>query len=143
MTIRSDKKNINGSVEKVYEKISNISNLSPFVGDKVQDWKATEDECSFTVNAMGVNAVIALRITEKIPCELIRIQSGDGAGQGGSPFPFVAAIHLQKIDDTSFYANADIDVEVPAMLSMMVKKPLQQAIDKLMEQLANMAAATV
>ncbi|MDR0620249.1 MAG: hypothetical protein LBG17_10190 [Bacteroidales bacterium] len=136
MRIKSDKKNINGSVENIYGKISNISNLSPFIGDKVQNWKATEDECSFTVNAMGTNARITVCIIEKIPNELVRIQSGSG-----SPFPFTAALHLQKIDDTSFYADAEIDVEVPAMLGMVVKKPLQQAVDKLMEQLSLMAAA--
>jgi hypothetical protein len=141
MTIKSDKKNINGSVENIYGKISNISNLSPFIGDKVQDWKATENECSFVVNAMGFNTAITMRIIEKIQSELVRIQSGSVDGSAdGSPFPFTAALHLQKIDDTSFYASSEIDVEVPTMLSMMVKKPLQRAIDKLMEQLSLMAA---
>ncbi|MDR2556137.1 MAG: hypothetical protein LBC49_00295 [Bacteroidales bacterium] len=145
MTIKSDKKLIDGNVEKVYDKLSNISNLSPFIGDKVKDWKATEDECSFTVDVMGVNTAIMLFIAEKIPNERIFIKSGQAgvAGQGGSPFPFSATLNLEKVSDVSFYAQVSVDVEIPMMLSMMVKKPLQEMVDKLLEQISRFASAAV
>jgi carbon monoxide dehydrogenase subunit G len=145
MTVKSDKKLIDGNVEKVYDRMSNINNLSPFIGDKVQDWKATENECSFTVNAMGFNTAITLFIAEKIPNERIVIKSGQAGveGQGGSPFPLSATLNLEKVSETSFYAQVYVDVEVPMMLSMMVKKPLQEMVDKLLEQISRFASATV
>ncbi|MDR1974644.1 MAG: hypothetical protein LBQ31_08235 [Bacteroidales bacterium] len=135
MNIKSDKKTISGSVEGVYSKISNLNNLSPFVGDKVKDWKATEDECSFSFSAMGTDTSISLAITEKIPDEKIVIQSKPNC----SPIPFSAVLHLEKIDDSSFTAQTEIEADIPFALSMMVKKPLHQMADMIMQQLSKMA----
>jgi hypothetical protein len=131
MNIKSEKKTINGSVEELYSKVSNLSNLSPILDGKVQNWKATENECSFSISAMGTNANISMYIAEKIPNERISIQTA----QGGSPIPFSAILYLEKIDDNSFNAQIEINADVPFAFSVMAKKPLQQLADKLMEAL--------
>ncbi len=135
MDIKSEKKVINGSVEALYAKVSNLSNLSPVLDGKVQNWMATENECSFAISAMGTNANISLHIVEKIPYERISIQTG----QGGSPIPFSATLYLEKVNDNSFDTQIEINADVPFALSMMVKKPLQQLADKLMETLVTLA----
>ena len=47
--------------EQIYAVISRFDNLTPALADKVEEWQATEDSCSFKAKGFTVK----LRIAEK------------------------------------------------------------------------------
>lgn len=63
----------------VYNTLSDFSNFTPILKDKVDGWDATADTCSFTVKGFKMS----LRIVEREENKLIKIE-----GEEGSPFDF-------------------------------------------------------
>ena len=49
-------------VERIFPFVSRFDMLSPALQDKVEEWSATEDTCSFKVKGFTV----ALRIVERV-----------------------------------------------------------------------------
>ena len=77
---------IAGAPETAYLKISNFSALASMMPPQVQDFKATQDTCSFNVGGM---AQINMRISQKVEPSLVVISSDEG-----STFPFTLAFHF-------------------------------------------------
>ena len=64
-----------------------FDNLTPAVQDKVEEWQADENSCSFKVKGFTVN----LQIVAKEAPKYVKIQSGEG----GVPIDFTFWIQLQ------------------------------------------------
>ena len=62
------------SAEQIYTVISRFDNLTPAVQDKVEEWQADENSCSFKVKGFTVN----LQIVAKEAPKYVKIQSGEG-----------------------------------------------------------------
>ena len=75
------------SAEQIYTVISRFDNLTPAVQDKVEEWRADENSCSFKVKGFTVN----LQIVAKEAPKYVKIQSGEG----GVPIDFTFWIQLQ------------------------------------------------
>ena len=75
------------SAEQIYTVISRFDNLTPAVQDKVEEWQADENSCSFKVKGFTVN----LQIVAKEAPKYVKIQSGEG----GVPIDFTFWIQLQ------------------------------------------------
>ena len=63
---------------QIFPLISDFSLLTPAVADKVEDWQATADRCSFKAKGFTV----ALRIDEKVENKHIKITGDDGGAPG-------------------------------------------------------------
>ena len=61
------------SAEQIYTVISRFDNLTPAVQDKVEEWRADENSCSFKVKGFTVN----LQIVAKEAPKYVKIQSGE------------------------------------------------------------------
>lgn len=92
---------------------NNIIHLLP--QDKVTDFKATEDECSFKVQG-GV--IISLIHDGHEGNDKLFMKSGEK-----SPFPFRLTIHTGA-ENGQTKGQIDFDGEVNMFLKMMVEKPL-------------------
>ena len=56
----------------IYNILSDFNNFTPIVQDKIEEWTASEDSCSFKVNGF----VIKLKMVDKEPYKTIKL-TGD------------------------------------------------------------------
>ncbi|HAW20659.1 MAG TPA: hypothetical protein DCX14_10790 [Flavobacteriales bacterium] len=89
--------------------------------DRIEDWKFTEDECSFKITGL---AHISLKLKTVDKDKITYISNSE------KPFPFSLNLHLgEKGDSTDF--SADFDADVNAFLGTMLKAPLTNFLNHL------------
>ena len=95
------------SAQQIYDVVSRFDNLTPALADRVEEWQADEDTCSFKAKGFTVK----LRIAEKEAPKTIKIVGGDG----GVPMDFAFWIQLHKVSDTDtrmrLVLHAELDPE--------------------------------
>ena len=114
--------------EQIYAVISRFDNLTPALADKVEEWQATEDSCSFKAKGFTVK----LRIAEKEAPKTIKIVGGDG----GVPMDFAFWIQLHKVSEYDTRLRLVLHIELNMMMKMMIGGKLQGAIDQIAEGIA-------
>lgn len=127
----SKKTEIGRNVEFVFDHVSNFSNLSLMANDKIENFKATEDRCSFTIKGMGD---FGLKIIGRIPYEKITVAS-DPEVQSSMPLNFILNLNFEKTEAYKCNVTAVIELDVPQIMAMMIKKRLEKAADTLVETL--------
>lgn len=128
MQYTSKQQQIRRSAEQVYTILSKFSNFTPILQDKVEEWTATDDRCSFKVKGFTVG----LKMDELTPYTTIRIVGDDN----GTPFPFTFWVQLKESEPYDTRMRIVLDVELNMMMKMMVGNKLQDAVDKIAEQIA-------
>jgi carbon monoxide dehydrogenase subunit G len=114
--------------DKVYQFISNFNNFKNFIpADKVSDFESTEDTCNFSVPGIGK---AGLRIIEKDPNKLIKITNDET-----TPLQFNLWIQLKQVAEKDTRVKVTIKPEVNMMMQAVVKKPLKEFVDKLIDQI--------
>ncbi len=115
--------------EQIFTLVSSFENLTPAVGDKVEEWVATADSCSFKAKGFTVK----LRMDERESPKHIKIVPD---GEGGAPidFAFWIQLHSAAPYDTRF--RLVLKVELNMMMKMMIGGKIQGAIDQMAEQIA-------
>jgi carbon monoxide dehydrogenase subunit G len=127
MKIESNKVKVQSTPIEVVSFLKDSRNLIHLLPqDKISDWKATENECSFKVQG-GV--IISLIQDGQKENEEIYMRSGQG-----TPFPFKLTI---KLNDLGIETEGFIlfDGEVNMFLKMMVEKPLTALFNLMSEKL--------
>lgn len=127
----SKKTEIGRNVEFVFDHVSNFSNFSLMANDKIENFKATEDKCSFTIKGMGD---FGLKIIGRIPYEKITVAS-DPEVQSSMPLNFILNLNFEKTEAYKCNVTAVIELDVPQIMAMMIKKQLEKAADTLVETL--------
>ena len=112
------------SAEQIYTVISRFDNLTPAVQDKVEEWRADENSCSFKVKGFTVN----LQIVAKEAPKYVKIQSGED----GVPIDFTFWIQLQPAGPMRLVLHAELNM----MMRMMIGGKLQKALDQIAEAMA-------
>ena len=74
----SRQQQIRRSAQQIYDVVSRFDNLTPALADRVEEWQADEDTCSFKAKGFTVK----LRIAEKEAPKTIKIVGGDGMMTG-------------------------------------------------------------
>lgn len=119
---------LQGSSEKIYSFLADFRNFSRLIpADKVKNWEAEENSCSFDVDMVGRTG---LRIIEKEPFNLIKI-----TGAEGSKFDFFFWVQLKEMDPADTRIKLTIKADLNPMVKMMASKPLQSFVDSLVDQL--------
>ena len=85
----SRQQQIRRSAQQIYDVVSRFDNLTPALADRVEEWQATEDRCSFKAKGFTVK----LRIAEKEAPKTIKIVGGDG----GVPMDFAFWLQLKEV----------------------------------------------
>ncbi len=129
MQIKGESIEIKKSAEHIFNFLNDFTNFEHLMPEQINHWKADKDSCSFEIINM---ATIELRITEREQSRKIIMTS-----EGKSPFPIILSSQLESIGSelTNFYF--EIDAEANSMISMMVKKPLQNLAKIMSEKLKN------
>ncbi|MDE6493627.1 MAG: hypothetical protein K2L50_03475 [Bacteroidales bacterium] len=134
MKVSSSVLPINGDAGVAYRKISNFAELGGMMPPgQVQDWKATQDTCSFNVGGM---AQISMRISQKVEPSLVVITS-----EGSSPFPFTLAFHFEPSANGGFNSTVEAEVGINMVMAAMIKGQMQKFVDTLNQQIKTFAEA--
>lgn len=112
----------------IYTAISRFDNLTPALADRVEEWQATEDRCSFKAKGFTVK----LRMDERVECKHVKIV-GD---EGGVPIDFAFWIQLHEVSPTDTRLRLVLHVELNMMMRMMIGGKLQGAVDQIAEGIA-------
>lgn len=145
----SEIKTIPASPEVVYNRLSNFKNLEslfdparmeqikkqfPDAPDiKLENFEATEDECSFSVSPVGK---IAVQIVEREPSKMIKLAGGKSV-----PFQFNCWVQLLPVDEASCKVKITLHAELNPMIKMLVGKHLKAGIDRIAEALTKIPYA--
>ena len=123
--IESDKTLINKSQSEIFLFLSDFNNYKLLMPEQVVDWKATSDNCSFTIKGM---ASLGMKIKEKKPNTEIIIEK-----YGKAPFNFeLHCIILSSIEDPNqSYLQLFFDADLNPFLKMMAEKPLKNFLNLL------------
>lgn len=111
----------------VYGLMSDFTNFTPILGDKVEGWQATPDTCSF--KAKGMN--MGLRIIEREENRLVKI-----TGDDGSPFEFTLWMQMQEVAPADTRMRLVLHVKLNMMMKMMIGKKLEEGINQIADQIA-------
>ena len=114
-------------VEQVYALISRFDNLTPALHDKVEEWQATEENCSF--KAKGFN--VRLRMEERVELKHVKI-----VGDGGIPMDFAFWVQLHSVSANDTRLRLVLHAELNMMMKMMIGSKLQGALDQIAEGMA-------
>lgn len=118
------------SASEIYPMISDFSLLTPAISDKVENWQATADMCSFRVKGFDVK----LRMTDKVENKHVKIQPEGG----GVPVDFAFWIQLHEVSPGDTRMRLVLHAELNFMLKMMVGGKIQEGLDKAAESFARL-----
>lgn len=125
----SKQQQIHHPASLIYPIISRLDLLSPAMQDKVEEWRATEDSCSFKVKGMKVG----LRIAERVENKHVKIV----ADEGGIPIDFTFWIQLKEVAERDTRVRMVLHAELNMMMRMMIGGKIQSGLDQAVEGLAN------
>ena len=127
----SSVKVIHYSQERVYNKLSDLSNLEAIKDrlpqDKVQDLSFDSDTLSFSVPPVGQ---LTLQIVGREPCKCIKLATAN------SPIPFNMWIQLVATGEEECKVKVTIRIDINPFMKAMVQKPLQEGLEKMVDMLA-------
>jgi len=123
---------IANSDEKIFTFLSDFNNFEKLIPeDKVKNWQSDKESCSFTVDGVGS---AGLKIVEKEPFQTIKIASAEG-----TPLNFMLWIQLKKLEENDTRVKITIEPKVNAMMMPMIKGPLKNFVDMLVEQMEKLS----
>ena len=118
-------------VSRIFPFISRFDMLTPALQDKVEEWQADEDSCSFKVKGFTVR----LRIVERVENKHIKITSDDTTG--AVPIDFSFWIQLHEVSDMDTRIRLVLHAELNMMMRMMIGNKIQKGLDQAVEGLAS------
>lgn len=114
--------------EAVYAVISRFDNLTPAVQDKVEEWTADENHCSFKAKGFTVK----LQIIDKEAPKFVKI-TGD---EGGIPVDFNFWIQLHQVSERDTRIRLVVHADLNMMMRMMIGGKIKTALDQIVETIA-------
>jgi len=113
--------------EQIYAVISRFDNLTPALADKVEEWQAGEDTCSFKAKGFTVK----LRMSERVAPKHVKIE-----GDGGVPMDFAFWVQLHAVSECDTRLRLVLHADLNMMMKMMIGSKLQGALDQIAEGIA-------
>lgn len=129
-TFESSIRQIPHSQQSVYAMLSDLANLervrNRLPEDKIKDFSFDSDSLSISVAPVGN---IKLRIVDREPPKCIKFETEQ------SPIPFNFWIQVLPVTETSSKMKLTIKAELNPFIKGMVKKPLEEGIEKIADAL--------
>jgi len=128
MTINSETQIVNSSDLNIFTFLTDFNNFQKLMPEQIINWQSTEDTCSFTIKGM---ADIKMWISEKDPNNKIVISS-----EASIPLQFNLTWHIDSLEEEKANVKLVFEGSINPMVSMMVKNPLQNFVNVLVQKLA-------
>ncbi len=129
-TFESSIRQIPHPQQRVYDMLSDLSHLesvrSRIPEDKIKDFTFDSDSLSIDVAPVGK---IRLRIVNREPSKCIKFETEQ------SPVPFNFWIQILPVTETSCKMKLTIKAELNPFIKGMVKKPLEEGLEKIADTL--------
>ena len=125
----SKQQQIHHPASLIFPIISRMDLLTPAMQDKVEEWEATPDSCSFKAKGFKVS----LRIAEKVENKHVKIVADDS---NGVPVDFTFWIQLHEVDAHDTRVRMVLHAELNMMMKMMIGGKIQKGLDQAVEGLA-------
>ena len=117
--------------EAVYRNISDLSNLEKvrdrIPEDKINDFSFDEDMVTLNVQPVGE---LKLRICDREEPKCVKFETVQ------SPVPFNVWIQVLPVDEQNSKMKVTVKAELNPFIKSMVEKPLQEAVEKIADALA-------
>lgn len=124
----SKQQRINHPAALIYPLISRLDLFTPAIQEKVEEWEATPDSCSFKVKGMK----ICMQIAERVENKHVKIVTGEG----GVPLDFAFWVQLKEVAPNDTRIRMVLHAELNMMMKMMIGNKIQNGLDQAVEQLA-------
>lgn len=131
MTINSNSGEIQAKDAKIYAMVTDCRRFGAFLPPQVQDWKAEEDYCEFTVAGM---VTARIEITEKVEFSRVAYTI-----KNDKNMPVSFCIDINGHEDGKSSVGIEITADVPFFLQGMVKDPLQKVADVMTAKIKELA----
>ena len=113
----------------IYSFIADFRNFDNFIpADKVSDWQADKDYCSFRIDMLGK---VRLTINEKEEGKLVKIISDPAVSQ----YNFNLWIQFKEVAENDTRIKVTIEPMINQVLKAMVKSPLKEFVDSLIDEI--------
>lgn len=120
---------IRRSAEQIYGLFSDFTQFSAMIPkDKLEDFEATESECSFTAKPLGRTGIA---IVAKEPNSYVKY-----GPNGNKPFDFFFWVQMKEVAPYDTRIKLTLRAELNFMMKTMIGKKLQKGLDQFAEQLA-------
>jgi hypothetical protein len=124
-------RNVPFSQQRVYDKLSDLNNLSALKDrvpeDKIKNLQFDSDHVTFDVPAMGE---MSLEVVERTPVKCIKF------GSVKSPIPFNFWVQIVPVSEEECKIRLTAGLEVNVFMKGIVAKPVQEGLDKVSEILS-------
>lgn len=129
MQIESKVGKILRPAEEIYKIISDFREIEQLVPkEKVKDFTATEDVCSFTAEGAGN---IELKIVNREPFSLIKYTGG-----GNIPLSFFLWIQLKEANPNDTRIKITLRADIPKVMESMFKNKIEKALNSLIDRIS-------
>lgn len=129
MTIESSIRQIDAPQQNVYDLLSNLENIEKvrdkIPEDKVENLEFDHDSISIKTQLGAIKLVIVNREEPK----MIKFETAE------SPLPFNFWIQILPVTETTSKMKLTIKADINPFMAGMVKKPLQDGIEKIADAL--------
>ncbi len=130
-TLESNTVAVNAPAEKVYNFLSDFRNFSELMPPQIEDWKATSEDCSFTIKGM---TQLGMKYKKKTPHSLIEVERN---GRVPVDFTLRCFIEGQQRSEVKF----EFEAELNPMMKMLAERPLTNFLNLLTGKLQELFAS--
>ncbi len=123
----SDCITLNTDCKTVFDFLGDFRNFEELLPSQVNNWKANEESCSFTIQGM---ADLSMRIDGKYPYTNIHIVS-----DGKTPVAFKLDYFFRKMDENVCQCSIVFDADLNPFQKMVASNALQNFVNMLGEKL--------
>lgn len=114
--------------EVIFGFLADFNNYGKLIPqERVKNWEASKDHCSFSIDGMGN---VGLQIVEREAHKLVKISS-----EKKTMLAFTMWVQLKKIEEKNSAIRITLDVDISPLMLPVVKKPLQEFIDTLIDRM--------
>jgi len=131
----SEVKTIFSNIEKVFNQLSDLTNLESLldgnksgVKDKLKDLQFDADSFNFSIETFGK---IGFRIIERKPFEIVKFQSEY------FPVKMNAWIRLNETAENETNMKLSIEADIPLMIKVMVDSKLKEMVNLLADTISS------
>jgi carbon monoxide dehydrogenase subunit G len=124
---KSQQVSIQRPAEVVFSFVNDFNKLGMLMPEKVSNWQATAETCSFEIQGM---AKLNMRVAERIESKLLVLKA-----DGANPFDYKLTIHLFPANEMRCEVMVEFNAALNPMLSMMASKSLQKLVEQMVDQL--------
>lgn len=118
---------VEAGCEKVFAFLGDFRNFEELLPDKVKNWRADENSCSFTIEGLSD---MSMRIDGKYPCRNIHI-----VPDGKAPVDFSLDYFFREKGDRRCDVSIVFMVALNPFMKTVASGPLQKFVDKLARRL--------